>query len=233
MISKLQTLINALKSRFGAKIINCTLSFSEVSIEVKPSELVALCVALRDETQFSFSQLLDLCAVDYSQFAMEEWNDDASSGFSRGVSSVSSGRLSFGDTANMDNSNAPRFAVVMHLLSYSNNQRIRIRCFAEDNHSPVVPSVSAVWSSANWNEREAYDLFGIVFDGHPDLRRILTDYGFVGYPFRKDFPLIGHVEMRYDPDKKQVVYEPVSIEPRVLVPRVIRSSSLKKPNTQG
>lgn len=115
----------------------------------------------------------------------------------------------------------PRYAVVYHLLSVTNNHRIRVRAFLDDE-LPRIDSVVDVWSSANWFEREAFDLFGILFDGHPDLRRILTDYGFVGHPFRKDFPLIGQVEMRYDPEKRRVVYQPVSIEPRVLVPRVIR-----------
>jgi len=118
-----------------------------------------------------------------------------------------------------------RFAVVVHLLSISNNQRLRLRCFCGDDEVAVVSSLVSVWPGLNWFEREAFDLFGIVFDGHPDLRRLLTDYGFVGHPFRKDFPLIGNVEVRYDPDKKRVVYEPVSIEPRVLVPRVIRDDS--------
>jgi NADH-quinone oxidoreductase subunit C len=115
----------------------------------------------------------------------------------------------------------PRFAVVYHLLSVAHNQRIRVRTFAE-GEVPVVDSVVEVWNSANWYEREAFDLFGVVFEGHPDLRRILTDYGFIGHPFRKDFPLSGHVEMRYDPEKQRVVYEPVTVEPRTLVPRVIR-----------
>jgi len=116
----------------------------------------------------------------------------------------------------------PRFAVVYHLLSLSNNQRIRVRTFALDDDFPVVPSVVDVWPSANWFEREAFDLYGIVFDGHPDLRRLLTDYGFVGHPFRKDFPLSGHVEMRYDPEQSRVIYQPVTIEPREIVPRIVR-----------
>lgn len=115
----------------------------------------------------------------------------------------------------------PRFAVVYHLLSLAHNRRLRVRVFL-DNDMPVIASVTGIWSSADWYEREAFDLFGFLFEGHHDLRRILTDYGFVGHPFRKDFPLSGRVEMRYDPEQKRVVYEPVSIEPRVLVPRVIR-----------
>jgi NADH-quinone oxidoreductase subunit C len=117
---------------------------------------------------------------------------------------------------------------VAHLLSYRHNRRLRLRCFAPDEGMPIVPSLVDVWSSANWYEREAFDLFGIVFEGHPDLRRILTDYGFTGHPFRKDFPLIGNVAVRYDAQKKRVVYEPVEIEPRVLVPRVIRADSRYK-----
>ena len=118
-----------------------------------------------------------------------------------------------------------RFAAVYHLLSISKNQRLRVRVFAEDDDFPVVDSVIELWPAANWFEREAFDLFGIIFEGHPDLRRILTDYGFVGHPFRKDFPLTGYVEMRYDPDQKRVIYQPVSIEEREIVPRTIREGS--------
>jgi NADH-quinone oxidoreductase subunit C len=116
----------------------------------------------------------------------------------------------------------PRFAVVYHLLSVTHNRRMRVRVYAVDDELPVVESVIGVWPSANWYEREAFDLFGIVFTGHPDLRRILTDYGFIGHPFRKDFPLSGTVEMRYDPDQQRVIYQPVTIEPREIVPRVVR-----------
>jgi NADH-quinone oxidoreductase subunit C len=117
---------------------------------------------------------------------------------------------------------APRFAVVYHLLSTRHNGRLRVRVFVEDETELAVPSMASLWPSANWMERECFDMFGIAFDGHPDLRRILTDYGFTGYPFRKDFPLSGHLEMRYDPEQKQVVYEPVTIEPRDNVPRIVR-----------
>lgn len=119
----------------------------------------------------------------------------------------------------------PRFAVTLHLLSVTHNWRLRIRVFADDDEFPVVPSVLSVWPSVNWYEREAFDLYGIMFEGHPDLRRILTDYGFIGHPFRKDFPVSGHVEMRYDPDEKRVIYQPVTIEPRELIPRIIREDS--------
>ncbi len=125
---------------------------------------------------------------------------------------------SYGDMPN----EGPRYGVVSHLLSVSLNQRVRVKVFCADDDFPMVPSVAGLWNSANWYEREAFDLFGIVFDGHNDLRRILTDYGFIGHPFRKDFPLSGHVEMRYDVDQKRVIYEPVSIEPREITPRIIR-----------
>ena len=118
-----------------------------------------------------------------------------------------------------------RFAVVYHLLSLSHNHRLRVRTFAADDGFPILPSVVDTWPAANWFEREAFDLYGIVFDGHPDLRRLLTDYGFVGHPFRKDFPLSGHVEMRYDPEQKRVIYQPVSIEPREITPRIIREEN--------
>ena len=148
-----------------------------------------------------------------------EWatSESTNEGFSRGVVEWTTGR---GPAAVL--SDQKRFAAVYQLLSVSLNQRVRVRTSAADNDLPVIPSVVAIWAAAAWYEREAFDLYGIVFEGHPDLRRILTDYGFIGHPFRKDFPLIGHVEMRYDPERERVVYEPVSIEPRILVPRVIR-----------
>ncbi len=119
----------------------------------------------------------------------------------------------------------PRYCVVSHLLSIGMNQRVRLKVFAQDDDFPVVDSVTGIWSSANWFEREAFDLFGIVFEGHSDLRRILTDYGFIGHPFRKDFPVSGHVEMRYDPERARVIYQPVTIEPREITPRIIREEN--------
>jgi NADH-quinone oxidoreductase subunit C len=119
----------------------------------------------------------------------------------------------------------PRFAAVLHLLSVKNNVRLRVRAFCPDDEFPVIPSLVDVWPAANWFEREAFDLYGILFEGHPDLRRILTDYGFVGHPFRKDFPLSGHVEMRYDPEQKRVVYQPVTIDPREVTPRIVRDKN--------
>lgn len=119
----------------------------------------------------------------------------------------------------------PRYCVVLHLLSVSLNQRVRLKVFVPDDLAPLLPSVCDIWSGANWFEREAFDLFGIVFEGHNDLRRILTDYGFIGHPFRKDFPVLGHVEMRYDAEQKRVVYQPVTIEPREITPRIIREEN--------
>lgn len=126
-----------------------------------------------------------------------------------------------------------RFAVVYHLLSVAHNMRLRVRIFAEDDDFPVLESVTEIWSCANWYEREAFDLYGIVFTGHPDLRRLLTDYGFIGNPFRKDFPLSGHVEMRYDPEQQRVVYQPVSVEPRELTPRIIREEYFAREACSG
>jgi NADH-quinone oxidoreductase subunit C len=177
----------------------------------------------------AFEQLTDLCGVDYLGFGGDEWEtaDATRAGFSRGVEGLGPGRF---DWASRPESEMveQRFAVVVHLLSIRHNRRVRLRTFARDEGMPVLQSLVEVWSSSDWYEREAFDLFGIVFEGHPDLRRILTDYGFTGHPFRKDFPLIGNVAVRYDAEKKRVIYEPVEIEPRVLVPRVLRSDSRYK-----
>ncbi len=190
----------------------------ELALEVEPAALLAACRLLRDTPGLQFDTLIDVCGVDYLDYGRDQWrtNSATRSGFSRGV-----------------DRNAPhaaaepgRFAVVYHLLSVALNQRVRVSVRCAGGDDPIVDSVVGVWAAANWFEREAFDLFGILFNGHPDLRRILTDYGFIGYPFRKDFPLIGNVEVRYDAEKGRVVYEPVSIEPRTLVPRVIRGDTL-------
>lgn len=224
MTDYLQKLTARLESRFKAAIDGAELAFGEITLELKPDQLIETSRALRDEPEFGFDQLIDLCGVDYLHHGVTEWVTEEASGqgFSRGVEKATSARFSFVDAAPALTRDTPRFAVVYHLLSVKNNHRLRLRVFCADDEFPMVDSVVGVWSSANWFEREAFDLYGIVFDGHPDLRRILTDYGFVGHPFRKDFPLVGHVEMRYDPEQERVVYEPVSIEPRVLVPKVIR-----------
>ncbi|MDH3388712.1 MAG: NADH-quinone oxidoreductase subunit C [Gammaproteobacteria bacterium] len=226
MSNSKQQLADALHAAQGERIESIKLAYNEVTAEIKAEHLVSVATELRDDARFRFQQLVDLCGVDYSQFGRDEWlTEDASrSGFSRGVEdNVSSGRLQFGDELDSLSAKGRRFAAVYHLLSYANNQRLRLRVYADDDDFPVIPTVTGIWKSADWYEREAFDLFGILFSDHPDLRRILTDYGFVGHPFRKDFPLVGHVEMRYDPERERVVYEPVSIEPRVLVPLVRRT----------
>ena len=225
MSTRRQQLVEALRAEFGDKLMSLTLAYDEVTLEVAAEDLLEVATALRDNDSFQFQQLVDLCGVDYSQYGRTEWQtEDASrAGFSRGVDDVSTmGRLQFGDELESLTTPGRRFAAVYHLISYALNQRVRLRVFAPDDDFPMVPTVTDIWASSDWYEREAFDLFGILFSGHPDLRRILTDYGFVGHPFRKDFPLVGNVEMRYDPERARVVYEPVSIEPRVLVPRVKR-----------
>jgi len=173
-------------------------------------------LVLRDHPDFLFEQLIDVCGVDFGAYGQSEWETEgaSSTGFGRGAAR----------SLKVAEDDSSRFASVYHLLSLGHNRRLRVRIHLNGTQ-PIVDSVVDVWSVANWFEREAFDLFGILYRGHPDLRRILTDYGFVGHPFRKDFPVSGHVEMRYDPERGRVVYEPVSIEPRVLVPRVIRSDS--------
>ena len=201
--------------------------FAEVTIEVLAKDALSVFQRLRDETTLKFEQLLDVCGVDYSEYGSSEWATESSTstGFSRGVEPATGARLRFGDDIEATQSGRLRFASVYHLMSVTFNHRLRVRVYCENDAVPVVPSVIDLWPSANWFEREAFDLYGIIYDGHPDLRRILTDYGFVGHPFRKDFPLIGHVEMKYDEEQKRVIYQPVSIEPRVLVPRVIRDDA--------
>jgi len=227
MTAKAEKLLAALQTRFADFSVECSTVNGEVTVETALDHYVDICRALRNEEEFAFEQLTDLCGVDYSQYARDEWatRDSSSAGFSRAVAGSSSGRLSFGDELEATIEDSRRFAVVLHLLSYKNNHRVRVRVYAADADFPLVPSVTSIWNGANWYEREAFDLFGILFEGHNDLRRLLTDYGFVGHPFRKDFPLVGHVEMRYDPEKGRVVYEPVTIEPRVLVPKVARDDT--------
>ena len=192
----------------------------ELCYEVQPANIKQVCLALRDDPGLRFEILVDVAGIDYLDYATSEWKtlSATTSGFSRGVNRG----------ARLPHDGA-RFAVAYHLLSISNNQRLRLRARCEDAEDPIIDSVVDIWPGANWFEREAFDLFGILFSGHPDLRRILTDYGFIGHPFRKDFPLIGNVEVRYDADRQRVVYEPVSIEPRTLVPKVIRSDNRYDP----
>jgi NADH-quinone oxidoreductase subunit C len=210
-----ERLVTRIKERFGAAAELLHGAAGELTLVVQPVELIEIATALRDEKGLEFAMLVELAGVDYLSYGMEEWETAraTTSGFSRGVV-----RGSPPVSPDMPK----RFAVAYHLLSLSLNQRLRVRCYAEPGDPPKLPSVTGIWPAADWFEREAFDLFGILFDGHPDLRRLLTDYGFIGHPFRKDFPLTGQVEVRYDPEQKRVVYEPVDIEPRTLVPRVIR-----------
>ena len=223
MIEAPEKLEERLRGCFGDKVVECRTAYGEVTLTVASADIIEVAQSLRDRADFRFEMLVDLAGIDYLGWGATEWNTEnpSSIGFSRAVEKVTAGRFTFSDAPVLESS-GPRFAVVYHLLSISRNQRLRLRVFAANDEFPMLPSVTEIWNSANWYEREAFDLYGIVFDGHPDLRRILTDYGFVGHPFRKDFPLVGHVEMQYDPEQRRVVYQPVSIEPRVLVPRVIR-----------
>ena len=198
MSHSIQTLEAALHDVLGSKVKLLESALGELTLTVSAADYHGVCQALRDDSRLGFEQLMDLCGLDYSSY-----KDGAHSKFTDG----------------------PRYAVVSHLLSVSHNWRLRVRVFAVSEDMPVVASVNDLWNSANWFEREAFDLFGIVFEGHLDLRRLLTDYGFVGHPFRKDFPTSGHVEMRYDAEQKRVVYQPVTIEPREITPRIIREDN--------
>jgi NADH-quinone oxidoreductase subunit C len=198
MSAKLETLSQNLQKHFGDKLKSLKLALGELTVEVAAADYLAVMIALRDEPDLGFEEMVDLCGVDYLTYGDGAW----------------SGR---------------RFAAVSHLLSIANNWRLRVRVFAEDDEFPVIDSVTGVWKSVNWFEREAFDLFGIAFVGHDDLRRILTDYGFIGHPFRKDFPISGNVEMRYDPDQGRVIYQPVTIEPRENTPRIVREDNYGDP----
>jgi NADH-quinone oxidoreductase subunit C len=216
-----------LRARLGERLQTLCVEHGEVTVEVASEHWLEIARALRDDDALRFDTCIDLCGVDYLGFGQDEWATSSASdeGFSRGVDAIGPGRFAW-DQRPRPAADPRRFAVVLHLLSVELNQRLRVRTFCADDALPVVSSLCEVWPGLNWFEREAFDLFGIVFEGHPDLRRILTDYGFVGYPFRKDFPLIGNVEVRYDAEKGRVVYEPVtSVQPRVLVPRVVREDS--------
>jgi len=211
---KIAALAAKVAAHLPGRLLRVPALADELCYEVEPDKLREVCVVLRDAPDLKFEILIDLAGIDYLDYGSSEWKTFSAtgSGFSRGVDR---------GAARAPHDGA-RFAVAYQLLSITNNQRLRIRARCEDAEDPVIDSVVEIWPGANWFEREAFDLFGILFTGHPDLRRILTDYGFIGHPFRKDFPLIGNVEVRYDADKQRVVYEPVSIEPRTLVPKVIR-----------
>jgi NADH-quinone oxidoreductase subunit C len=189
-----EQLADTVAAALGEKARRVSVALGELTVVVAVRDYAAAALILRDTPGCRFEQLIDLCGVDYSEYADGRYD----------------GR---------------RFCVASHLLSVSLNQRVRLKVFCDDDDFPVVASLTGVWHSANWFEREAFDLFGIIFEGHNDLRRILTDYGFIGHPFRKDFPTTGHVEMRYDPEQKRVIYQPVTIEPRETTPRVIREDN--------
>nr|CCO25576.1 NADH dehydrogenase, subunit C [uncultured bacterium] len=197
MTTKLETLAERLQEVVGPRLQSITTALGEVTIVVKAQDYLQVMQSLRDSHLLRFEELIDLCGVDYSAYGAE--GSQPWEGL--------------------------RFAAVSHLLSISHNWRLRVRVFAPDDEMPILPSLTGIWSSSGWYEREAFDFFGILFDGHNDLRRILTDYGFIGHPFRKDFPVSGYVEMKYDPEQKRVVYQPVTIEPRENVPRVIREET--------
>jgi NADH-quinone oxidoreductase subunit C len=213
-VADIETLHAHIIEHFPSFVQHAEMACGELTLEVAPHHLHVFCKILRDDSFFAFNMLIDVCGVDYLHYGLSEWETESatSSGFGRGV-----------DLSAIKHA-APqqrRFAVVYHLLSLNHNHRVRLRAYLDSAH-PQVDSVLDLWPAANWFEREAFDLYGIEFKGHPDLRRILTDYGFIGHPFRKDFPLIGNVEARYDATLQRVIYEPVSIEPRILEPKVIR-----------
>ncbi|MES2182101.1 MAG: NADH-quinone oxidoreductase subunit C [Pseudomonadota bacterium] len=197
MSAKLDQLLISLQVALGTKITKTIVAFEEITIECAAADYLAVCQILRDDASLKFEQLIDLCGVDYQEYGDNDFE----------------GRNHFSEL---------RYAVVCHFLSVTLNQRVRLRVFAQDEDFPILPTLVDIWPVANWFEREAFDLYGLMFENHPDLRRLLTDYGFVGHPFRKDFPMIGNVEMRYDPEQQRVIYQPVSIEARNNVPRVIR-----------
>ena len=195
MTTTAERLVGALRSALGDGAPEPSVVGAEVTIVVDAQHWSSFAQTLRDAPGLRFDTLVDVCGVDYLGYA------------------------------NRDRADGQRYAVVYHLLSVELNQRLRVRVFCGDEALPQIDSVISIWPSANWFEREAFDLFGIVFRGHPDLRRILTDYGFIGHPFRKDFPLSGNVEMRYDPEQRRVIYQPVTIEPRDNVPRIVREET--------
>ena len=231
MTTRLENLTAALRPALGDRLVSLSKALDEITVVVRPEHLLEAAAVLRDAPALGFEQLIDLCGVDYGGYGKVAqgtalYDDDGDAPdrekpAAGGLPESGNGRSASEQEAELIPPGA-RFAVVYHLLSVSRNQRVRMRVFCADRDFPVVDSVIGIWPSANWFEREAFDLFGIVFTGHPDLRRILTDYGFIGHPFRKDFPISGNVEMRYDPDQRRVIYQPVTIEPREITPRIVR-----------
>lgn len=217
-MADVKVLHELIMAELSESIQHSSVALGELTIEVLPENIQYVCRKLHDHPAFDFKLLIDVCGVDYLYYGLSEWQTESATttGFERGVEANFPGKRATFHNA--------RFATVYHLLSLQHNQRIRIRALL-DAEQPVIDTVTSIWPAANWYEREAFDLYGILFNGHPDLRRILTDYGFQGYPFRKDFPMIGEVEVRYDAKLQRVVYEPVSINNRVLEPKVIRDDN--------
>ena len=211
---KNKALLEAINEILGTETQQVVEKYGELTVEINGDKILPVMRVLKEADQFLFTQLTDISVVDYLTYGQADWQTQkaSSQGFSRAVT-----RSETVDTSESKR----RFAVVYHLLSVTYNVRLRVKVYLESD-LPRLSTVSEIWPVADWYERESFDLFGILFEGHPDLRRLLTDYGFIGHPFRKDFPLEGYVEVRYDPEKGRVVNEPVSIEPRTLVPRVIR-----------
>jgi len=216
-MTNLTSLTEQIKKELGELLTATTVACNELTIECSASHVREVLTQLKNNNTFQFNELIDICGVDYLYYGVYDWETESASesGFSRGVERQEARAYAL---------TKPRFAVVYHLLSTVLNHRVRVKVFLDEHHL-IIPSVHDLWKGANWFEREAYDLYGILFEHHPDLRRILTDYGFIGHPFRKDFPVSGYVEMRYDAHLKKVIYEPVDIEPRTLVPKVIRNDN--------
>ena len=217
MSARIEALAAVIQARLGDAAVRRPAVSGDLSFDLPADGLLQHLAVLRDDPELRFEMLIDLAGVDYMDYGRSQWRttESANSGFGRGVNAGGQGGAHDG----------PRFAAVYQLMSVSLNQRLTVRAFCEGGEEPSLPTACGVWACANWFEREAFDLFGIVFHGHPDLRRILTDYGFIGHPFRKDFPLIGNVEVRYDESQGRVVYEPVQLVERTLVPRVIRDDN--------
>jgi NADH-quinone oxidoreductase subunit C len=205
MSANLNALQEKLTATLGDTVLSLTERLGELTLVIPTPKLLEVMTRLRDDEDFRFQLMIDLAGMDYSAYGSEACEAGA-----------------YAASEEAANPHSARFAVVYHLLSIRHNWRLRVRVFAEDDSMPVLDSVCGIWSCANWYEREAFDLYGIIFTGHTDLRRLLTDYGFVGSPFRKDFPLSGNVEMRYDPKEGRVVYQPVTVEPRQITPRIVR-----------
>jgi NADH-quinone oxidoreductase subunit C len=237
MATRAEILTAALQAALGDRLAGVTTALGEVTAVVKASDLLAATTTLRDAPGLRFEQMIDLCGVDYGSYGKVAWTGTPMSEGGAGTPLAGGAPETNKTPAIAEDApktveararerelipSGARFAVVYHLLSVMHNHRLRLRVFAADSEFPIVASVIGVWPAANWFEREAFDLFGIVFEGHPDLRRLLTDYGFVGHPFRKDFPVSGTVEMRYDPVEQRVIYQPVTIDAREITPRIVR-----------